>query len=84
MGHEESIVEDLELCCLLIDIVIWRIKGGGILEDLPQILLKLSLLRVALSERNMVGGTEQRRVHRLAQGLLLDHKGLPKVLFDRR
>lgn len=84
MGHEEAIVENLKLCRLLVDIVIWRIEGDGILEDLPQILLKLGLLRIAIGERDMVGGTEQCWIHWLAQGLLLDHKGLPKILLDRR
>lgn len=69
---------------LLVDIIAWRIVGDGILIDLPQILFKLGLLQVARSERDMVGGAEQRWVHRLAQRLLLDHKGFPEVLLNRR
>ena len=69
---------------LRVDIIAWRIEGDSILIDLPQILFKLGLLRVARSERNMVGGAEQCWVHRLAQRLLLDHKGFPEFLLNRR
>lgn len=69
---------------LLVDIVAWRIEGDSILIDLPQILFELGLFRVARSEIDMVGGAEQCWVHRLAQRLLLDHKGLPEILLNRR